>query len=258
MRTIVFGNWKGGVGKTSVSANLACAFAKNFPELRVLVIDADKQGNISARFGADSSKPNLKNILVDGCSADNTIQATQYENIDVIASGPSLLEANLSILKETDRRQDNILELALEPIKGRYDLCIIDTPPDFNITVLNVLNLCDDLIGITTLTRDSIEGIRQLRKNVINCFNEALGRNLKLRGILVNMYKANDESDRYIKELQKDGFNVFESYLKSARSTAEQLQIATNQQKSIFDIYPNCSFARGINNFLLELIGGEK
>ena len=121
MRTIVLGNWKGGVGKTTVSTNLACAFVREFPELRVLFIDADKQGNASSRFCADFSKPNLTTILVDGCSIREAIQHTQYDHIDLIASDPSLLEANLSVLKEQDRRQDNILELAM-PILLLYML----------------------------------------------------------------------------------------------------------------------------------------
>lgn len=258
MRTIVLGNWKGGVGKTTIAANLACAFVNNFPELHVLFIDADKQGNASTRFCADFDKPNLTNILVDGCDAAEAIQHTQYPNIDLIASDPTLLKANLSVLRENDRQQDNILELALESVKDNYDLCIIDTPPDFNISVLNCLNICDDLIGITTLNTDSIEGIRQLRKNVIYGFNENLGRNLELRGILVNMYKPNEESEKCIAELKKDGFKVFNSYLNTARTTAAQLQVAINDHKSIFEISPRSSFARGINNFLLELIGGEK
>ncbi|KHM52783.1 hypothetical protein NZ47_02800 [Anaerovibrio lipolyticus] len=258
MRTIVIGNWKGGVGKTTVATNLACAFANNFPELHVLFIDCDKQGNSSARFCADFSKPNLTNILVDGVAADEAIQQTQYCNIDLIAADPSLMAANFSILKEEERRQDNILELALEPVKDKYDLCFIDTPPDFNISVLNCLNICDDLIGITTLTSDSVEGLRQLRQNVIEMYNDVLGRDLQLRGVLVNMYRPNEESSNYIDELKKDGFIVFDSYLYSARTTAEQLQLATNKHMSIFEVAPRCAFARCINNFLIELIGGDK
>lgn len=258
MRTIVLGNWKGGVGKTTVSTNLAYAFTKEFPDLHVLFIDADKQGNASSRFCADMEKPNLTDVLVEGIDIRKAIQHSQYPNIDIIASDPSLLEANLSVLKEQERRQDNILELALEPIKDEYEICIIDTPPDFNISVLNCLNICDDLIGITTLNRDSIDGIRQLQKNVIHGYNEALGRNLAIRGILVNMYKQNAESLRCVKELQSEGFKVFDSYLRSARTTADHLQIATNEQKSIFEIAPKCTFATGINKFMYELIkGGE-
>lgn len=258
MRTIVLGNWKGGVGKTTVSTNLACAFVREFPDLRVLFIDADKQGNASSRFCADFSKPNLTTILVDGCSIREAIQHTQYAHIDLIASDPSLLEANLSVLKEQDRRQDNILELAMQEVEDEYDLCIIDTPPDFNISVLNCLNICDDLIGITSLNSDSLDGIRQLKKNVIYGFNEALDRNLELRGILVNMYKPNAVSMQCIDELKAEGFKVFESKLRNARTTADHLQLATNEHKSIFEIAPKCSFARGLNSFLIELIGGEQ
>ena len=62
MRVIGLINWKGGVGKTCTALNTACLFAQS--GLKVLVIDADKQGNISYWFGADQSRLTFADILL--------------------------------------------------------------------------------------------------------------------------------------------------------------------------------------------------
>ena len=163
MKTISFINLKGGVGKTTVSTNLAYLLAESW-ELSVLFIDNDKQGNASRWFGADEAKGTLANILMDGAKVSDVIQHSRIPNIDFVAADMGLLEANFQVLSEQEERQDILLKNALAEVADRYDICIIDNPPDINMSVFNALMVTDDVIIVTLPEADSIEGIRKMEE----------------------------------------------------------------------------------------------
>ena len=96
-------------------------------------------------------------------TAQEVIQKTRYENIDLIAGAPNLLDVNLAILKNKVGRQDNILKEALKPVQGNYDVCIVDNPPDSNIAVLNGLEIIDDVIALTLPNQFSLKGVEQIQ-----------------------------------------------------------------------------------------------
>lgn len=253
MYTIAFINWKGGVGKTTLSTNAAYLIATQYNK-KVLFIDADKQGNASRRFEAKSDYPNLTDILLNGIPAEECIQHTKYENIDIIAGDASLLDANLAVLKETDKRQDNILLKALESVADRYDVCVIDNPPDSNITVLNVLESVNDLFVVSTIDTDSFNGVYQLQ-NELDSINRGLGANISISAVIVNKFKRNASSFHGISQLQEKGFNVIEPYLRNTASTIYALQQSTEEHKSIYEISPKCGFARDLAVFVKIVMG---
>ena len=252
VKTIGFINWKGGVGKTSISTNTAYALAASW-NAKVLFIDNDKQGNASAWFDADR-KHTLTDILLDGAKASDVIQKTRYDNIDIISADSGLLDANLSVLKEQTGRQDDILKKALVEVQNDYDICIIDNPPDSNITVLNALQVIDDVIAVSTLDRFSMNGVYQLR-NEFNNYNTILGTNFFIKGILINRFTATIESFNKIDELENDGFYVFDTHIRETRMTKNQLEKAINTGKSIYETTPNCAFSRDLMRFIEKLLG---
>ncbi|WP_231037756.1 ParA family protein [Pectinatus frisingensis] len=80
MKTFSFINKKGGVGKTTITVNLAYAIAESC-DLKVLVIDNDDQGNDSQFFDAEPEK-SLADILLGKADIQEVIQPTRYSNID--------------------------------------------------------------------------------------------------------------------------------------------------------------------------------
>ena len=79
MKTFSFINKKGGVGKTTITVNMAYAIAESC-DLRVLVIDNDDQGNDSQFFDAEPEK-SLADILLGKANIQDVIQSTRYSNI---------------------------------------------------------------------------------------------------------------------------------------------------------------------------------
>ena len=250
MYAISFINWKGGVGKTTISTSIAYLLAKE--GYRVLFIDSDKQGNASRRLGAPRDCPGLAELFLEKRSASELIIHTRYAGIDLIAGSPALLDANLSVLRDTDEDQTTILSSALREIDDQYDFCITDNPPDSNIMVLNNLVLSDAVIAVSTLSQDSFDGIEYLRNEIEN-YNSILGTSISISGVLINMYKKSAENEHQIKSLADNGFRVFGTRIRNTIKTAAYLQQASNEQKVIFEISPKCGFAADITAFVYSL-----
>jgi len=120
MKTFSFINKKGGVGKTTITVNMAYAIAESC-DLRVLVIDNDDQGNDSQFFDADPEK-SLADILLGKAEIQDVIQPTRYSNIDIVASGAALLDANVAVIKDEEIVQQTILKESLEKVAANYEV----------------------------------------------------------------------------------------------------------------------------------------
>ena len=254
MKTISLINLKGGVGKTTIATNLAYLLSESW-ELRVLFIDNDKQGNASRWFGADEAKGTLSNILMDGAKASDVIQHSRVPNIDFIAADMGLLEANFQVLGEQEERQDILLKNALAKVADRYDVCVIDNPPDINMSVFNALMVTDDVIIVTLPETDSIEGIRKMEEQIRDV--KKFHPTLSIRGILVNQYISYPGFSNVREDVSDVGIPLFQTKISYATRNAKHgLMTASREGKSIFEICPNCRVARDIMSFAEELLGG--
>ena len=252
MKTISFINLKGGVGKTTISTWLAYLLAESW-DLRVLFIDNDKQGNASRWLGADERKGTLTNILMDGASARDVLQKSQYTNIDFIAADMGLVEANYAVIGDQETWQDLILKNALAEIADDYAVCVIDNPPDINMSVFNALSCTDDVIIVTLLELDSIEGIRKMRDQITDV--QQFNPGLSIKGVLVNQYMAYPEAIELSKDLEREGFPLFQSRVSYATPMAKRhILAASRARKSIFEVCPYCRVARDVLRFAEELL----
>lgn len=249
MKTFSIINKKGGVGKTTITINLAYALAESCG-LRVLVIDNDDQGNDSQFFQAKDGLT-LADILINGAEPCSVIQHTRYKSIDLVASSSALLDANVSIIKDDEIEQHTILRSALNKVETDYDICLIDNPPTINASVINALVASDEIIIVTTPDIYGIRGVGQM-VNYIEAIKE-YNPSLCYRGCLLNKFSSTPHGYRCI-ELLKEITPVFRTRI---RYTKDKLEASAEERKAIYEYSPNCGFARDLVHFLEELMEGD-
>lgn len=155
-KVVTFLNQKGGVGKTTLTFNMAHALAAKGH--RVLCLDLDPQANLSLLFGVDLSKeerPSIFQLLINSIKELRPLHVAamlsesiiQKEKIDLIPSGLDLSGFELTVAGITAPRQ-LILKKFLESndLKSMYDYILIDCPPTLGLIVVNILCACDGVI----------------------------------------------------------------------------------------------------------------
>lgn len=253
MKTISFINLKGGVGKTTISTNFAYALAESC-DLRVLFIDNDKQGNATNWLGGAEDAGSITNLMMGDATVDEVIQHSRYENIDFIGADMGLIDANAYLIKNEEIDQANILKKALQPIVDKYDICVIDNPPDINMSVFNSLNISDDVVIVTSTDYDSQMGVYAMVQQLELARN--FNSNLNLKGVLINNYLPDKLTTQLIEELKEKGLPIFQTKIHYAtRNARKHMALARHDKQSLFEVYPKCLVARDMWKFMKEFIG---
>lgn len=150
---IAVSNQKGGVGKTTISINVAGALAAHGHD--VLFIDLDPQGHgtegLDLQQAYDAPSPNLYDVLLDIDSQDrinNLIH--QHDEYDVLPSNIDLFAAESDLI--TEMRSRERLELALDKLDTKYDYQIVDCPPSLGQLTDNALLTCKQVLSCISRT----------------------------------------------------------------------------------------------------------
>lgn len=256
MKTVSFINFKGGVGKTTICFNTAYAISHclRTANVKVLFIDNDKQGNASNWFKADLSKGTITNIMMGDASAKEIIQHTKYPNIDLIPSDTGLIEANSALIKKEDINQGTILKNSLKEIANKYHICIVDNPPDINVSVLNSLAITDDIVIVTFPDPDSLSGTYKM-VDQINMV-KPLNSKINFKGVLINAFTSDDSTYAAIDDIKNHNLPLFDTHIHYATKQAKKyLNLARLNNQSIFEQSESCLVARDIWKFTKELLG---
>lgn len=180
MEIIAVINQKGGVGKSTTASALAAGLHQR--GYKVLAIDTDAQGNLSYSLNAAGRKPGALEILTGECSPDAAI--VHGGIVDIIPSSPQLANAQIAL---DGTGKEYRLKEALEPLDGKYDYIIIDTPPALGIITINALTAATSAIIPAQAEIYSLQGIGQLSQTMA-AVKKYCNAALEVRGILITRY----------------------------------------------------------------------
>ena len=255
-RIISMVNQKGGVGKTTSTINLGAALAEC--GRKVLLVDFDPQGALSAGFGTNPHELELTvyNVMMDRkVDINDVILPTDIENIDLLPANIYLSAAEVQLVNEVAREQ--VLASALRKVQNEYDVILIDCQPSLGLLTVNALTASHGVIipliceffalRAVALLVDSIEKVQ-----------DRLNPDLEITGVLATMFDARTIHSKEVLARIIDAFGdkVFDTVIKRTVKFPD----ATVSAEPILSYASNHTGAQAYRQVARELIykGGAR
>mgnify|MGYP001794124842 CR=1 FL=1 len=243
-RRIAVFNHKGGTGKTTTSVNLAAGLAESGK--RVLLVDADGQGNVGASLGIRGERT-LYHVLVNGRAASECAVPVR-PNLDVITSDASLAAAELYLAGQPNRGR--ILRQRLGESVRRYDVVILDCAPALSLMNQNALVFADGVLVPVGCDYLSLVGVKQVLRT-IGEVRRLLRHEVQLLGVLPTFYDARVN-------IAREALAALEGHFGDRCFTPvrinTRLREAPQHKKTIFELAPESHGAEDYRRLVARLL----
>ena len=245
-RIIALVNQKGGTGKTTSTINIAAGLKDR--GYRVLAIDLDPQGSLTASLGVDTY--NSPNTIYEALNGQIKAQdCIIKKNFDIMPSDIRLSGAEIELSSTPGR--ETILKEVLEPIVNNYDYILIDCPPSLTLLTLNGLVAAKEIYITLQPEYLALLGMSQLIKT-IKTVKRRLNPDLEVTGIIITMFDSRKLLYKEVIENVETYFpdKLFNTRIRNNVSLAE----APAQGMDIFSYKPNSNGAEDYNSLVDEIL----
>ena len=186
MKTLAISNQKGGCGKTATAHALGEILASE--GYRVLMIDTDPQGTLTQACKVnDTAGRSLAEVLGDTDPGELGIKDVVREimpNLWLVPSDIALAQTELGLVVRYGREMQ--LKLALDEVRGDFDLCVIDCPPTLGLLVVNALAAADAVLVPCIPQEADLRGLR-LFLATLGKVRRGINPHLEIMGIVPTM-----------------------------------------------------------------------
>ena len=248
--TQLFLNFKGGTGKTTLSASYGSRLASL--GLRVLLIDLDPQAHLTKCFGMDGAlaKRTLYHVLVHDEDIRNAVVPTGQSNLFLLPSNLSLSATELSLAQRTLR--ESRLKYALTLVKEDYDVAIIDAAPTIGLLNLNAILAAREIIIPVLPDFLSYHGLKILFETLASVERDFLTAFEHIH-IVINRFNANEAVNRAAKGALEKHYADY--LLNTVVHECSAFAEASVQGTSIFEHAPSSQGAVDLTKLIDEVFG---
>jgi chromosome partitioning protein len=186
-RKLVIANQKGGIGKSTAAANLGRAFSEK--GYRVLLIDLDPQGGLSASLGVNSFEVTRSSysLLMNPAMSMARVLRPVAHYVALAPASIDLSSAEIMLASQADgvtRLRDSLARNQIP-----FDFVIIDTPPTLGVLTANGLVAADELIVPIQAQYLAMRGVRSILDALDRIKQTGMNPRLKLRGVFATLYR---------------------------------------------------------------------
>ena len=230
MRVIAVINQKGGVAKTTTTANLGHALAMSGN--RVTLFDLDPQGHLGAYMGVnDRSLPGIDHVLLSGTPVEQAMIEVR-DNLQLVPAGARL--DRLEQLSEGRLEVSKRLKAAIEAQQDKCDYLLLDCPPSSGLLVIFALYSCHEVLIPGNGDFLSLHGVSHFLGTLRNV-EKALGHSINFQLAMTRFHPRRRLSRSIVKKLlEYFPGKVLATPVREAAALAE----APSFGKTIFEYAP--------------------
>ena len=254
-RVLAIANQKGGVGKTTTAINLGTAMAA--VGSRVLLLDADPQGNASTGLGVTRAmrRNTVYDVLMEGTPAADAAVKTALPGLDLLPSDPDLSGVETE-LGHKPRRSFRLRD-ALAPVRADrlYDYVLIDCPPALSLLTINAMTAADAVLVPLQCEFFALEGLTQLMRT-IDLVRGSLNPALEIQGVVLTMFdRRNSLSAQVASDVREHlGAAVYETVI--PRNVRVSEAPSFGKPALIYDL--KCAGSQAYIKLAREVMGRER